>query len=424
MSNKYEIAKDKADKIDCQIINVLQSKKNFRIEAGAGSGKTYSLNKVIDWLQDNCWNELQTKRQKVACITYTNTGVNVIASRLRADSFIKPMTIHSFAWELIKQFKNELKYAVIKNNKIPEGADMESFEEVQYTLGVRYIENKVLYLYHDDVIFLFAKFLDNIKFRRLLTLQYPIILIDEYQDSLKIIIDQFLNWYIEKGEGPQFGFFGDAWQTIYDKNSCGIIDSPNIIVIGKESNFRSEQVIVDALNNIRPELPQISATDDNDGFIHVVICNDYKGKRQTRYYDGELPNEIITERVNKLQKILNERYGWSSNEDHITLMITHKMLAKQQNYEKLLVLLNERLKDGEDAYLKFFSKTIEPLYAALEKKQMTQLFEVLGSNRYPIEYKRQKNRWNELKAQLESARKNTVGDVMNVLYNNTTLQVF
>ena len=99
------------------------------------------------------------------------------------------------------------------------------------------------------------------------------------------------------------------------------------------------------------------------------------------------------------------------------------MLAKQQNYEKLLVLLNERLKDGEDAYLKFFSKTIEPLYAALEKKQMTQLFEVLGSNRYPIEYKRQKNRWNELKAQLESARKNTVGDVMNVLYNNLDLHI-
>ena len=46
-------------------------------------------------------------------------------------------------------------------------------------------------------------------------------------------------------------FFGDAWQTIYDKSSCGLIESKNIVVIGKESNFRSQQVIVDVLNRIR-----------------------------------------------------------------------------------------------------------------------------------------------------------------------------
>lgn len=85
-----------------------------------------------------------------------------------------------------------------------------------------------------------ARFLDNKKFRQLLTVQYPIILIDEYQDSLKVIIDQFLNWFIDKKEGSQFGFFGDAWKTIYEKSSRGIIDSANIAVIGKEANFRSQ----------------------------------------------------------------------------------------------------------------------------------------------------------------------------------------
>lgn len=85
----------------------------------------------------------------------------------------------------------------------------------------------------------------------MLALQYPIILIDEYQDSLRIVIDQFLKWYINKNVGPQFVFFGDAWQTIYDKSSCGLIESKNIVVIGKESNFRSQQVIVDVLNRIR-----------------------------------------------------------------------------------------------------------------------------------------------------------------------------
>ena len=76
--------------------------------------------------------------------------------------------------------------------------------------------------------------MDNKKFRRLLTVQYPIILIDEYQNSLKVVIDQFLNWFIG-----------------------------------------SQQVIVDVLNKMRPELPQITATDDNEGFVKVITCNDF-----------------------------------------------------------------------------------------------------------------------------------------------------
>ena len=40
--------------------------------------------------------------------------------------------------------------------------------------------------------------MDNTKFRKLLSLKYPIILIDEYQDSLKIVVDQFLKYFTRK----------------------------------------------------------------------------------------------------------------------------------------------------------------------------------------------------------------------------------
>lgn len=422
MPSKYEMAKKKADEIDDQIINVLQSKKSFRVEAGAGSGKTYSLNKVIDWLQDNWWQRLNAKKQNVACITYTNAAVNVIFSRLRPDSLIKPMTIHSFAWELISQFNVELKKHVVEQNLMPECVTGEDFDEVQYRLGARYVENRILYLYHSDVINLFEKFMDNAKFRKILTLKYPIVLIDEYQDSLKVVVDQFLKWFINKNYGPQFGFFGDEWQTIYDQNSCGKIDSSNLSVIAKESNFRSQQIIVDALNNIRPDLPQIAATDENDGFIRIITCNDFTGKRQSGYYKDELPNDVLADRIYSLQKKLDKKYNWDS-EEHITLMITHKMLAKQQNYTDLLELLDERLKDGEDTYLKFFSDTIEKLYAALESKRLIQLFDALGSGKYPITNKKQKHDWMELKKNLEEARGKTVGDVMNVVCNTVNLHI-
>ena len=42
----YNLAKTEADKIDAQIIETLKSGHSFRVEAGAGSGKTYSLNRV------------------------------------------------------------------------------------------------------------------------------------------------------------------------------------------------------------------------------------------------------------------------------------------------------------------------------------------------------------------------------------------
>lgn len=57
----YNLAKTEADKIDAQIIETLKSGHSFRVEAGAGSGKTYSLNRVIEWIQTNKWSDYSRK---------------------------------------------------------------------------------------------------------------------------------------------------------------------------------------------------------------------------------------------------------------------------------------------------------------------------------------------------------------------------
>lgn len=92
----YDLAKAEADKVDEQIVETLKSGRSFRVEAGAGSGKTYSLNRAIEWIQANKWSDYSRKKQNVVCITYTNAAVDVIAERLAKDSFILPSTIHSF----------------------------------------------------------------------------------------------------------------------------------------------------------------------------------------------------------------------------------------------------------------------------------------------------------------------------------------
>lgn len=410
--SNYENAKEEADKIDDKIIKALESGKSFRVEAGAGSGKTYSLNKVIDWIQKNKNDDLIAKKQKIACITYTNAAVNVILERLSSDSSVTPSTIHSFAWENMCRFQSSLIKIAEELSLLPEEYSILDINAVSYTLGVRYIENGILYLYHDDVIKMFVKLLENTKFRRFLSFNFPIILIDEYQDSFKSIIDQFIALFIASGTGPQFGFFGDSWQTIYGSNgACGLVEHDNIQIINKKSNFRSQQVIVDLLNKVRPELEQITATDQNDGTAIVITTNDYKGLRQSGYYKDELPEDLLKEYIEKIQKkVLNKYSDWEDSSK--VLMITHKMLAKQQGYEKLLQILDDSLKNEEDIYVDFLKNRIEPVYQSLIEGDTKKLFDYLGIKQYPILQKKQKKMWAEFKVKISLARNKTIGEVI------------
>lgn len=417
----YSLAKAEADKVDEQIIATLQAGNSFRVEAGAGSGKTYSLNKAIEWIQTNKWAEYNRKKQTVVCITYTNAAVDVIAERLSKDSFILPSTIHSFAWNAIKQYQSFL-IDVVTNDPdfLSDEGDFFKVTEVTYTLGHRYKENGIQYLYHDDVLKLFCRLLDNAKFRRVFADKYPLFLIDEYQDSYGPVIDRFVNFFIAEKKGPQFGFFGDSWQTIYQSSkACGLIEHENLDIIKKGSNFRSAPRIVKLLNDLRPDLPQASAIDDFDGEVVVITCEDYMGPRRTdRNFKDELPPEELKARLNKVtEKIKQET---PAEEKLKVLMITHKVLAAQQGYEKLLDILNDGLRDKEDPFLLFFMDTVEPIYHALNTSNMQLLFDTLGIKRYPITKKSEKRKWKNLQEQLSEARNKRTIDVFEVV-NQTKL---
>lgn len=245
--------------------------------------------------------------------------------------------------------------------------------------------------------------------------KYPLILIDEYQDSYKPIIDRFISFFIAEKKGPQFGFFGDAWQTIYQSNkACGLIENENLEIIKKGSNFRSAPRIVRLLNDLRPDLPQTSAIDGFDGEVIVITCDDYTGPRRTeRNLKGELPAEELKNRLNNVtEKIKRE----SSKEDDLkVLMITHKVLATQQGYEQLLEILDDGLRDKEDPFLLFFMDTVEPIYQALKDSNMQLLFDTLGIKRFPIKKKSEKVKWKELQQQLEIARTKRAIDVFELI---------
>ena len=249
----------------------------------------------------------------------------------------------------------------------------------------------------------------------ILASQYPIILIDEYQDSFKSIMDQFLRYFINQGKKPQFGLFGDSWQTIYTSmGACGEVVSDHITVINKEANFRSQEVIVQALNRIRPELPQMTASDETGGRIYVITTNDYLGLRQKGpHYKDELPEQELFRRVDLVREKLHV-LGWDSKSQK-TLMLTHRLLAKEQKYENLFAVLGEHLKDADDDHFLFFMNKVEPVYDALETNSPKKLFEALGVERKPIETKEKKLQWKLLRSSLASARQGRILDVLNAV---------
>ena len=250
-----------------------------------------------------------------------------------------------------------------------------------------------------------------------------IILIDEYQDSYKPIIERFIKYFIAEKKSPQFAFFGDAWQTIYQSNkACGIIEHKNLEVIKKGANFRSSPRIVQLLNDIRPDLPQTSAIDNFQGEVVVITCEDYDGERRTdRNFQGELPPEELKIRLNKIFEEIKQN---TADSDTLKiLMITHKVLAAQQGYERLLSIINDGLRDKEDPFLLFFMDTVEPIYHALETLNMQLLFDTLGIKRYPITKKSEKEKWKIFQEKLREAREKRAIDVIEVI-NETKLIPF
>ncbi len=75
----------------------IPTEEHFRVIAGPGAGKTTFLVNHIQHIHKN--SELLSSLRKIACITYTNSGVQSISKKLGAEfSLVEISTIHSFLY--------------------------------------------------------------------------------------------------------------------------------------------------------------------------------------------------------------------------------------------------------------------------------------------------------------------------------------
>ena len=338
---------------------------------------------VGDWLLTN--------RKQIAVITYTNAACDEISRRLHYKSIFSVSTIHSFLWELIKNYQSDIKDWVInainleiaelkeKQRKSKAGKTSEKrAEEIRkkeerlskISTIKRFTYNpngdNVGYdsLNHNEVVKMGSEFIcSEDTMQNILISQYPILLIDESQDTKKELVDALFA-VCEKHKGKFIvGMFGDTMQRIYQdgKENLSRCIPDDWVKPKKIMNHRSASRIVALANAIRLTVDtqqQRPRSDAEVGNVRLFIVS-------------SVANKELTEQ--RVAEIMSEGTGddeWRDSKQIKSLILEHHMAASRFGFLELYAPLNEvfsfgtALRDGSIPELSFLSKVISPLVQA------------------------------------------------------------
>lgn len=309
---------------------------NFRISAGPGAGKTY-------WLIGHIHSVLRGstrlgKSGKIACITYTNVGVQTIVSRLGlcADR-VEVTSIHSFLYKhvvkpylhfiakdfgvdfekvdghtdstlsnysFLKDWKTRSKQMRITDDealsnafrdlrwKFDKNGKLEVNTRYPHKIGGYGISKSSYELYktmawekgvlhHDDVLFFSYHIFQRHPFLlTVLVSKFPYLFIDEFQDSNPIQV-AIVNLLGKKG--ALVGIIGDVAQSIYGFQGAKPkqfqeFSLPGLVDYVMSGNRRSSNEIVNLLNACRKDITQQAIRD-----IDIELPKIFVGPRDLAY---------------------------------------------------------------------------------------------------------------------------------------------
>ncbi len=348
----------------------------FVVTAGAGSGKTTSLIKAIDRVIAEHGATMLMKKQKVACITYTEVAANEIREDVNADALVHVSTIHSFYWTIASSFQADIKVwlrmdlqrriedlvkkaanfgpRVRQNTRETNKRDqerlaghLEAIERVtsfRYGMGSEYPKG---ILGHEDIIQLADHLLKTRPlFRRLVALSYPFVFIDESQDTFEEVVESFKMVEAQMRGRFCIGFFGDPMQKIYLRGAGSIGLENGWKGITKPENFRCARSILHVANAIRSQ---------GDGLKQVRgLYELVDGKEQA--VEGSARIFILPKTMNRNEALAKVRSWcavsdvdgcWAQPELAVKiLVIVHRIAAKRLGWEGIFAALSDRAPDS------------------------------------------------------------------------------
>lgn len=383
------------------------SPNNFFVFAGAGSGKTRSLINTLNFLDKEQGEKLLMKGKQIAVITYTNAACDEISRRLQYKSIFSVSTIHSFLWELIKNYQvdiktwimesvqkeiEELKQKQTKTSRSKAGekraetikkkterlAKIRSIQKFSYNPN----GDNVGYdsLSHSEVIKMSTEFIaTEPTMQDILTSKYPILLIDESQDTKKELIDALLIVCEKYGEKFIVGMFGDTMQKIYNdgKDNLAKCIPDNWVKPVKIMNHRSAKRIVTLANSIRSSVDdqkQQARSDAEEGTVRLFITSKSNNK------------EYVEKRVAEMMVQDTGDIGWNDEEDYKSLILEHHMAASRFGFSELYMPLSNSkkfdtsLREGSIPELSILSKLVFPLLVAYQSGNDFEVAKIIRKN--------------------------------------------
>lgn len=332
--------------------------------------------------------------KNVAVITFTNAATDEIVNRLDYSLVFHISTIHSFVWDAIKYYQADIKHlycqyiqediqklyekqekAKSKTTKTYQ-SNAEKIEHLKENLGKAKTIEKFVYnpngsnaeynaLNHAEVIKISAQMImDNIMLQRIIAQRYPILLIDESQDTKKELVDAFFKIQENFSDIFTLGLLGDQKQRIYTdgkENMVNIIPSEWEQPV-KRMNYRCAKRIVKLANTIGKDLDiyaeQNPKEDAADGLVRLFIVQQ----------QNEIDKDDIEQTIMDIMCNQTHDAKWSgADADVKTLTIEHMMAARRLGFAQFFGPLSKVDKyqmaflQGKVSELDFFTKEVLPI---------------------------------------------------------------
>lgn len=357
--------------------------RSFFLFAGAGSGKTRTLVAVLRKLTgidtgdvqvepapaENApatrfARELRARAQTIRVITYTKNAALVVTGRLGTNDLTQIATIHSFCWDLIAGFDDDIREALLAMNADalqkmrdaaagrkngPTDKDKEKIGELETKAAALAVVPQFTYspdrkrhgdgaLNHSQVLALASWLLkQRPTLRRILRDQHPVILVDESQDTMKDILDALLEVVAEDPSRLMLGLLGDHRQRIY---LDGHADLPSMLpetwaTPKLEMNHRSQRRIVDLINDIwesdlegrtqsKKAVHQHPREEKSAGLVRIFIGN------ASASAEDKLRREALCESAMQVATGLTD---WEpGNPGHKVLALEHALVARRGDF--------------------------------------------------------------------------------------------